>query len=172
MACPLSILFACIGSGIYCFFTYGNLDLNVLYQPAKFMYERVYCGGNFFFMCFFFFFLRLPWDQNSILSWMGESIFAIIGVGSYFIVILSFLTLFISICEYHYAIHKLYRCRINAIDDMVRNEDIKRSIYNSILFHASAKKCGNFERKYFKFKNKNYFSAFSTERQRFTAYLF
>lgn len=87
---------------------------------------------------------RLPWDQHSVEGWLMEVIFCLITVGFFVFVNPSFLTFFISICEYHRAFYKMFQGQINEVDVMVQMrpcqyQAVKKMLHQSISFHVSAK---------------------------------
>lgn len=87
----------------------------------------------------------LPWNQHSVFGWIVEILFTVsIGV-SYFLMDQCLVTLFISICEYHIAIEKMFRCRMDEIDAVARkrpyrSDDVKKLIHESISFDISARR--------------------------------
>lgn len=98
----------------------------------------------FFFLKNFFSNYRLPWDQYTMKGWMAESILNFFIIASYFLSVLSLLTLFISICKYHNAFYKMFKHQLISIDAETSsrsfpNNRLTMLLNETIFFHGSAK---------------------------------
>lgn len=87
-------------------------------------------------------FNSLPWNQHTVKGWAAEALIGTFTPFFYFLADPTFLTLFISICEFHRAFYEIFRVQMDALSmlDPCKRDEIKASLYKSILFHASVKK--------------------------------
>lgn len=75
---------------------------------------------------------------------MADVAFGLILTAFYMITNPAFLTLFVSICEYHRAFYKMFRAKLVQIGGMTKAKShqstIKGNMKETILFHISATK--------------------------------
>lgn len=88
--------------------------------------------------------LSLPWNQHSVLGWTVEAIYCVLTVTFYLFINPAFLTLFISICEYHRAFYEMFCYRVKgvgarALDRPYRNYDVKDALYETVSYHIAVK---------------------------------
>lgn len=122
--CPVTLAFVASLSLIYSQYTFGYININILYRPHR---------------------LVLPWDQQTIFGWMGEMTFSIILVIGYLTANPAFLGLFISFCEYNRAFYEMFHKQFDVIDALAKsskrkqNHKVKLLIVEAIKFHISVK---------------------------------
>lgn len=143
--CPICVGMASILSLIYSQIKYGYVNMEALYGPFKISYVNWYVflilNRHIYGSCF-----RLPWDQFTTIGWIFEQIYCDITLVPYLLVILLFLTFFVSICEYHRAFYELFQSQIDEVNFEVLGNSyqtyyyVKKSLRKSIFFHISVKK--------------------------------
>lgn len=122
--CPLSLAMVALLSLIYSQYTFGHININILYRPHR---------------------LVLPWNQQTIFGWMGEVTFSIILVIGYLTANPAFLGLFISFCEYNRAFYEMFHNQFDVINASAKSSDrknkhtVKILIIEAIKFHISVK---------------------------------
>lgn len=87
---------------------------------------------------------RLPWDQETALGWLFTTIFGVISATYYLFGNPAFLTLFISICEFHRAFRSLFRREINKFNEIAQTKpysqnEVKQTLCEIISLHISVK---------------------------------
>lgn len=91
---------------------------------------------------------RLPWEQHTFEGWMADVVFGSFLTTFYMITNPAFLTLFVSICEYHRAFYKMFKAKLDQIISSGKamakakshQSTIKNNIKETILFHISVTK--------------------------------
>lgn len=73
------------------------------------------------------------------LDWIAEEILSSSTITICLLIELSFLTLFISFCKYHRAFYDMFGDRIEKINRLKRNVDVKSILFDSIGLHLSMK---------------------------------
>lgn len=97
-----------------------------------------------YFEKYFSFEFRWPWNQQTLPGWIINALLSVIVTGCFPFVNLAFLTLFISICEYHRAFFEMFQMQINKMNEIARAKplrkiDLKKALVETISFHITVK---------------------------------
>lgn len=118
---------------------FGNIDGRDLYVPYSFVYvyqfEISFHSMNINYLC-----ERLPWNQNTILGWIGEIIFSLCMCSAYLTMNYGMLAFFMAIGEFHLAFRTHFQRLLLAIDRRSRQPiHVKTILRDSIHFHNLTK---------------------------------
>lgn len=85
----------------------------------------------------------MPWNQQTMSGWIAETLLSDIAVVFYSVINNSFLTLFAAICEFHRSFYKLFRAKVQYIDEVTQKRQMyesKMALFGAIQFHVWATK--------------------------------
>lgn len=96
-------------------------------------------------MKIYYLFIRLPWDQHTSWGWFAEVVGSWAFATAYLSVDSAFLTLFMSICEFHKAFYKMFRYKVGQLggNECKQKKDVKQILHEAIFIHVSAERLEN-----------------------------
>lgn len=88
---------------------------------------------------------RLPWNKNTLEGWIAETFVSFFFTGCYVLTSTLFLTLFVSICSYHWSFYKIYQQQIINISKEADlqpfpTDRVKKLLHESISYHFFSNK--------------------------------
>lgn len=110
---------------------FGDIDGSHLYTPYSFVYVNE-VGITISFIKFNIS-CSLPWNQSTILGWLGETIYSLIVCVSFLTLNYGVLSLFMAIGEFHQSFQLHFQQILTAEDARLRH--LKTKIRDSIRFH-------------------------------------
>lgn len=86
-----------------------------------FIHARPICVSNFLVNTLLFdlkivYFIRLPWNQDTVIGWLGLIFYEYFVAGFYFSITFVFMTFFIAICKHHRTFNKYFHNLAQEID--------------------------------------------------------
>lgn len=82
----------------------------------------------------------MPWDQQSLRGWIGETVFSVISSSLYLHTNMVFLTFYIAICEFHQAFVEYFADLMKQIQGVNESSRVKLMLCNVIRYHISIKR--------------------------------
>lgn len=90
----------------------------------------------------------LPWDQRTLIGYVGEIIFVVFTSSNYMICNAPIILLFISICLHHQAFYKIFQHSLNKLDLPDKNINNRKFICDLVRFHTSVTEYVNLKKKH------------------------
>lgn len=89
-----------------------------------------------------FIWISLPWDQHTSYGWFAEVVGSWAFATSYLSVDSAFLTLFMSICEFHNAFFKMFQFKVGQLSEnnSIQKNDVRKILHDAIFIHVSAER--------------------------------
>lgn len=86
------------------------------------------------FICWIF---RLPWDQRTLIGWIGLNLYSAAAAPFYLIINYAFLAFFIGVCEQQFAFYEFFRMSAKNLDGITQFEcdNVRLKIRKLIQFH-------------------------------------
>lgn len=83
--------------------------------------------------------ISLPWNQETLVGYIGEIWFDVIVSESYFITNGAILLLFMSICLHHQAFYRMFEKSVQELDHFDSKRNDEELLCNLIRFHVRSK---------------------------------
>lgn len=116
----------------YSLVIFKSVNGDILYMPYQFMWIIfMYLNPQKFNK----FIRRLPWNQRTLIGWIGLNVLSCFAAGFYLFINYAFLAFFVGICENHLAFHTYFKESIEKLHLQPKSSH-KSQFIELIKFHS------------------------------------